>query len=260
MKQGLLVILCLFILSSCKNSTEKQTDNPNSSKTSKAEITAQKLEQNHHIDRFKANKAIAFQLKIQFENDSTFKAKISLNTDLNKIRVELRNGTTLIYDGKTAGLFPKNNYYKTASTDLWTWANLFALPFEVKQHARGWKLQSPETLNNTTYNRLAVNFDHNPIWPNQGWSTVYSSPSTGFIQMATFTSLATQQTPTQVVIYKDYFSLHEVPIAKHWEIYNWLDHERHLGKKIAEAEISQVKFIIPSKDYFKIQKQSHSIN
>lgn len=255
MKQSVLLLLTLLVLSSCKNSTKQQAKPTETTAISSAQSAAQDIAKAHHIKRFKVNKAISFQLKVKFAKDSSFAAKVSLNTKLDKIRVELHQGTVLIYDGKSTGIFPKSNAYPQAASDLWTWANLFALPFEVEQYAHDWKTQTPDSIDAKSYKRLAINFSENPIWPNQQWTTLYTSPSTGFLHLATYKSAAPQH-PTRAVIYDNYFSLHGVPIAKQWKIYSWDTQKNQRGQKLAEVEISQVRFFLPSKDYFKIQPQS----
>ncbi len=148
MKNYLLLLGVLFLLSGCKNKTEAHKNSSTPKKTSvqtpktPAEKVAFKAARAHHEKNFTSQKAIAFTLEVKQNNGTKFQANISFLTDLSKIKVTKNDGTTLIHNQGESAYFPKDKNYKNAKRDLWIWATIFSLPFKLNDPARTWNHKS----------------------------------------------------------------------------------------------------------------------
>lgn len=265
MKKTIPILFLLCFLSACKKGKkEKKTLSDqieNSAKpTTKtaSEKVISSIEQAHQKANFLEKKAVTFTINIKSKNREELNARVSFLTNYKKIKVEKSDGTTIIYNGQKAVLFPKSNNYDRAKKDLWTWVNLFSLPFRLEQSDTGNK--SEDSLHNKSYNTLRLTLKN--INPNasEDHLKLYAAKTTGFITAAIFTQNSKKLLDhAQATLFKDYFSLKGVPIAKYWEFYKWNQGKGIYGDKQGEVTFSKVKFFDPPQNYFYSPKEAVSI-
>lgn len=262
MKVNHLLIFCLILLSSCKNNSEtsSEPENPSEVKETKAANNpalnlAKAIETAHHQKAFQAEKAIKFHLDLNFGANTRINATVSMMTDSSKIKIEKSDSTTLYYNGNKMMLSPKDKNYKQARFDMFTWAYFFALPQKLTDPGSVLSDYKSRKLLDVKHETAQLTFHPKTGDTPKDWYILYVNPHTKLLKAAAYIitsdkTVSEAEKSPHVIVYEDYFTLGEVPIAKHWKFYNWEEDGIH-GDPIGEAEISDVHFFKPEVDYFK---------
>lgn len=266
-----LLVFCLLFLASCKNEKKENSEKSPHTKTEKpvktikpnpAKKLAKSIESTHHKENFTDKKAVSFHLNLSFDGQPRMGATVSLMTNYSKIKVEKGDGTTLIYDGKNAMLFPKNKMYKQAEFDMWTWAYFFSLPFKLTDPGTKWQDKGQDSINGKLYNTAKLTFEKGTGDSSDDWYVVYADKNTNMLAAAAYivtyggkNSKKAAENP-HAIVYKNYFTLKKVPMAKNWEFHHWSKDKGVYGKPIGKATISKVKFFNPSQGFFTAPKDA----
>jgi len=219
-----------------------------------AQQLAKTIERTHHKKTYEEFKAIRFELHLTYDGKTTESFRVSYLLDRSKIKVKkLKTNTTLIYNGKANFLFPKSDAYPKAYRDLWTWVTLFSLPFNLTTSHTILKQKSQEKFNHKRYQTLAFNLGEQQGAFAHEWLTLYSSSSTNFLTAVRVNKPEqTLYNTAQAIVYKRFFSLNRVPMAKYWDFYHWNSTKGIYGDRIGRATLSKVKFFNPPKNYFHV--------
>lgn len=246
MKKTLLLFLSLCLLVSCQHKKQEKATPVNL----KADSIAQKLsrftEEVYHKTEFKSYKAISFNLEINRNNAKTVNLKVSFNTDFSRLKIEDKSGIILLFNN--GDLYAPNE--ADIDENLLTYANLFALPFRLKDSELSNGNDSGEDFDGKTYSTFQL--ESNVLFSKKNESLkIYTDQRTGFLATAIFLNRKDEPfKQARAVVFKNHFTLKQIPMAKNWEFFDWNEKEG-LGKKIGEATISKVKFFSPEKGFYK---------
>lgn len=259
MKHLISLIFCAALCMSCGNQSKKSAKKKKAETSQEMTVTpaqqlARTIERTHHKKTYDKFKAIRFELHLTYNGEEDKTLRVSFLVDQNKIKVEkLNTNTTLIYNGEASFLFPKSEAYPKAYRDLWTWASLFSLPFNLPQSNAALKEKSHDKFQHKRYQTMAIKLDGSRRAFEQPWLTLYSSSSTNFLSALRVNKPNQNLYNTaQAVVYKSFFSLERVPMAKYWDFYHWNSTKGIYGDRIGRATLSKVTFFNPPKNFFHI--------
>lgn len=270
MKFNYLLIFCLILLSSCKNKSETSSEAENSSEVKETKAPdspalnlAKAVEVAHHQKAFQVEKAIRFHLDLNFGANTRVNATVSMMTNSSKIKIEKSDGTTLFYSNNEMMLSPKDKNYEQARFDMFTWAYFFALPQKLTDAGTVLTDYKKRKLMGEKYETAQLTFKPKTGDAPKDWYILYANPHTKLLKAAAYIvtldkTVSEAEKAPHVIVYEDYFTLGEVPIAKHWTFYNWEEDGIH-GDPIGEAEISDVHFFKPEAGYFQAPEDAVKI-
>ena len=138
MKKILLILSVLAILGCNQNQKKGSPENekitepdggPGNEAISPAVAVAfaQNIEAAHNKQDWEAKKAVSFDIDLSFGGQERLTAKIISLTNSTGVRVDKKDGSKLIYNGKNVFLSPANANDKGARFDMFTW-NYFFFP------------------------------------------------------------------------------------------------------------------------------------
>ena len=260
--KNLLFLFSLLTIMSCKNPDKQKSSSENvllsdpdtareKDLDSPQAVFAKNIEEAHNIEEFKKHKAVSFNIVLSFGDNNQMNAKITSLTNSSKIRIDKKDGTLLIYNGKDAYICPANADDKGARFDMFTWQYFFFLPFKLTDPGTRWQEMGPQKTEGTIFNTGKLTFNSNTGDTPNDWYIVYQDPESGFLHAAAYivTFGSDKEKAAQnphAIVYKDYKVVNGVPFATTWEFHRW-SKENGIGDKIGEAKISDI-VLFPGKD------------
>lgn len=172
----------------------------------------------------------------------------------NKVRFDLEDGTTLVFDGERAWAAPKA--FPRARFHLLTWPYFIAAPFklgdpgtklvEVGEHALA-KGQDPLRVGRLTF---GAGVGDTP----DDWYDVYASPegrleALGYIVTYGKEAAEAEQAP-HACVYSEFVEVEGVLLAQSYRFYDWTRAGGIVGEPLGRVTLSEVSYVTPTKGDF----------
>lgn len=240
-----LLLFTVFSLIGCNNKNKEsensdQINDTTTTSSSEAKLFLKQIQDTYRTDDFESHQAITFE--VSSEADQSIN-KLSLQTDLSKIKMEMSNDDFIIFNnGKlyTSPEFPEENLAEFKNI-----IQLFGLAFNTETWVSKAQEKDKDSLQDEIYTTVKLKLKHADYLPTSSDLKVYTSPGTGFITVVDFKNKSPEH--NYRVFYKNYFSIGRIPFAKHWEIYEGnLPHTKHIDK----LSINRLKFFQPEEDFY----------
>ena len=266
----LILILLVITIASCKNKDSKdripvEPDNGigNGATVPPVLSFSENIEEAHNKAAFQMQQAVSFDIDLKFGGSQRLNAKVSMTTNSTRVKVEKADGSTIIYDGNEMAISPKDANSENARFDIFTWQYFFALPFKLTDPGTVWKDTGEKLLDSTNYQTSRLSFENNVGETPDDWYMVYQDPKTRLLKAAAYIvtfnteKQAAEQNP-HAIVYSDFEAVKQVTFATKWSFHNWSESEG-FGDKIGEAQISNIQFFNPEKNYFNIPENSKNL-
>ncbi len=264
MKHFLLLLSIMTIFGCNQNQKKDSPENekimtepdggPGNGAVSPAVAFAQNIEAAHNKQAWEAKKAVSFDVDLSFGGHERMTAKITSRTNSTRVRVDKKDGSKLIYNGKDVFLSPANANDKGARFDMFTWNYFFSIPFKFTDPGTNWELLDSLKIDSTPYATGKLTFGEQIGDAPDDWYVVYQHPETGLLHAAAYivtlgkTKEKAEENP-HVIVYHDYKKVDGIPVATKWTFHNW-DKENGIGEQIGEATISNIKFFDAKDELF----------
>lgn len=263
MKQFLLILSVLTIFGCNQNQKKDSPENERITETdgrsgneavSPAVAFAQNIEAAHNKQAWEAKKAVSFDINLSYGGHQRLAAKITSLTNSTGVRVDKKDSSKLIYNGKDVFLSPANANDKGARFDMFTWNYFFSLPFKLTDPGTNWELLDSLQVDETPYTAGKLSFGENVGDAPDDWYVIYQQPETGLLHAAAYIVTfgkakdKAEENP-HAIVYHDYKKVDEIPVATKWTFHNW-DNENGIGEQLGEATISNIKFFDAKDEFF----------
>ncbi len=221
---------------------------------------AQGIESAHNKADWNNKRAVSFDISLSFGGQERLNGKVTSLTNSSKVRIDKKNGTQLIYDGKEVYLCPSNADAKGARFDMFTWQYFFSIPFKLTDPGTKWESMESVQLNGNPYDVGKLSFENNIGDAPDDWYVVYQERQSGLLHAAAYiVTFGTEQEKAEqnphAIVYSDYKVIEGIPVATKWSFHNW-GKTTGFGDKIGEATISNVVFFEAEDSLFKEPKNS----
>ncbi|MEO6436839.1 MAG: hypothetical protein ABIP55_13915 [Tepidisphaeraceae bacterium] len=203
------------------------------------------IERSHGLSAWRRHRAVQCEFTLDIGEKRVIDGRLTAATDLSGSRLDLRDGTALVYDGTTAWVMPPRRDFDKARSHLLLWPYLLALPFTLRDAGSTLTSEGPLLLGGKHYDALRVSFAGSPA----DWHVLYPDGETGRLKaiafMAAFDPIPRRGDEPHAVIYTDFTEIEGVPLAQHWMIYHWNRAQGTVGDPIARAALRNVRFVQP---------------
>ncbi len=221
------------------------------------------VETAHAKTSFLENPSVQFDLQLFFGGQKQLDARITTLTNSGKIRMDIKNGVSLFFDGNDIYQTPANVNYPGARFDILTWSYFFLFPYKLSDPGTRWLDYPNRTLNGQDYLVKKLTFEENIGDSPDDWYVVYVDPEKQRIRYAAYiiTLYKSQQVAEEdphAIEYTDYRMVNNIPIAHQWTFWEWRENEP-LGKKLGTAKLSQIQFKNLSADFYKASQGAKKI-
>jgi len=257
MKKILIITLTILTISCNQNKKEEKIE----TNTKKEEVKkdyeirpsvsnpfVSAIENAHKKNLFLKHKSVSFSIDIKFGGKQRLNAKITMLTNTTKIRIDKKDGATLVYDGQDIFISPKDADDKRARFDMFTWTYFFGFPYKLNDPGTKWEVQKNRTLDNISYNTAKLSFDTGIGDSPDDWYVLYADPNTNLLKASAYIvtygsngDTAKAESDPHAIYYKSFKTINNIPFATKWEFYGWRS-EKGFTDKLGEASISNITF------------------
>ena len=212
----------------------------------------------HKKDFFKNKEAIQYDISIPFGGKQRLNATITQTTDSKKVKIENKNGSQVIYDGKEVFSVTNSKLSGKERFDVFTWSYFLALPYKLndegvhveKMEDKKWGLENYETSKLTFRSNIGDTPDD--------WYVLYKNPITDVLEGAAYIvscgkKIAKAEKDPHAIKYVDFVNVEGVPFATTWTFHNW-NLEYGYTDVIGEAQVTNLKFVDIDEEAFKKTK------
>lgn len=216
----------------------------------------QSIEEAHKRTAFLDHDAIQFRLRLYFGDKERLNARLTLTTDSRKGRLELENGENIYYIDHQVYHSPGLESNASTRFDAYTWSYFFLFPYKLSDEGTQWSVPRKDTLRGTTYNRQKLEFKAGTGDAPDDWYIVYTDPEAHMLRVAAYIvtankSIAEAEEDPHAIEYLNYENVEGIPVARNWRFWRWREKDG-LTEQLGRAELSELKFITPSSDFFRL--------
>lgn len=261
MKKIALAALAVITVASCKNETKKvETQETEQAAAVEVQSPVQQMlenvEQAHNKKAFLDKEMVQFDINLSFGGQTRLDGTVTMSTDSRFIRVDKKDGTSIVYDGENVWITPQDADLQGARFDIFTWSYFFALPYKLSDPGTITELVSSE--NNQEVIRLS--FEQGTGDAPDDWYEIYVNDQTNAIDYAGYivtyggTSVDQAAQNAHAIGYDEFKTINGIPIAHEWKFYNYqntVDTSTVIGNasltNLSFSTIDKSKFLKPEK-------------
>ncbi|MBI4483180.1 MAG: hypothetical protein HY652_09840 [Acidobacteria bacterium] len=214
----------------------------------------------HGLEAWRAKKALRADLLI--ESRSRLEGELLLEVNTGRVRMALRDGTLLIFDGQNAWVSPASSTFQRARFHVLTWPYFLAAP--MKLHDPGTKLAvlGPRELRGTSYQAARLTFQSGVGDTPDDWYLVYVDPRNhrlhALAYIVTYGQGAEEAAKDpHAITYDDSVTVDGVTLSTTWTLWHWSEDKGIHGDPIGKGKVANLEFVVPSPDAFSKPEDAH---
>lgn len=202
-----------------------------------------------------AAKALQARLSLSFGGRPALAGRILFRTDLGASRLELDDGTVVVFDGRSAWVSPASSPFKQARFHVLTWPYFVALPMKLRDPGTHLQALGERRLRGRSYAAARLTFDAGVGDTPEDWYVLYRDPSSGRLAAAAYVvtygkdAAAAAQEP-HAITYEDHVAVDGVQIATTWTFWHWSEARGIEGKPLGSGKLSELSFVQPGPEAF----------
>lgn len=213
------------------------------------------IEQAHNKEAFNNAQAISYDFSVSFGGNNRLTATITQLTDFSKIRIDKKTWTSIIYDGNEVFVNSRNDDYKGARFDIFTWPYFISLPYKLNDNGTQWSNEKKNKWGDAQFDSAKLSFDSGIGDTPDDWYVVYKNPETNVLEGAAYIvsfgkDLEKAESDPHAIKYSNFVEVNGVPFATKWTFHNWNEKDGYTDQ-IGEATIENIEFITVKDDVFK---------
>lgn len=266
MRFTFLLLLTLTILFACSSPSE--VEDTKSTPTTKEEMInqtpkppfVQQLEKAHATEKFHSRDLIAFDIDLTFKGNKALEGRIISSTDSGKIRLDKKDGTSIVFDGENTFVIPDNPEDKGARFAIFTWQYFVLAPFKLSDPGTKWEMLGDRPLFDKKYDAGKLSFTAGTGDAPDDWYIAFRNGETNltdamaYIVTAGGRSQEEAEKNVSAVTYHDYAEVGGVPMPKEMKFW-YYDLETGLKDQKGFAFLSNYEFMKMDESLFVAPKQ-----
>ena len=257
------VVLVLLLSTTTIAQTSKPTTQPDAKPTTQPlekpspfmASFADKIEKAHGKKAWLEKKAVEADLVLEFGGNEALNCKLIYDMHTSKARMELKDGTILVFDGEHAWVSPSESQVPMARFHLLTWSYFLAAPFKLRDPGTHLEPSGTLPINNIMSSTAKLTFDKGIGDAPDDWYIIY--PELGTDQLTAMAyivsygkDVAEAEKEPHAIVYHEYKDIEGVKLSTLWTMHHWSKKEGPHGDAIGKVKLSNTKFITPDKDAF----------
>lgn len=243
-------LLILAAFTACSPESQDSTETPPSPQINKVTYSPDPMvkawEMAHEKGQFLSHPVVSYDLDLWWGGKQVTQGKVSLTTDTGKLRFDLENGTSVVFDGDSVYQVPDTAKYRGARFDIFTWPYFFALPYKLNDPGVIWSETPHQELEGETFEAKKLSFEDGTGDSSRDWYIVYADREKQLIRYAAYivtmyASQAEAEEDPHAVGYSNYKEVEGVPISHTWTFFAWRENEG-LTDTLGHANLSNIQF------------------
>ncbi|MEL7089876.1 MAG: DUF6503 family protein, partial [Planctomycetota bacterium] len=219
----------------------------------------QAIEDAHAAATYENQAAVQSDIVIDF-GPMHLEGTMWFTPSMSKVRLELNDGTTIVYDGTAAWLSPADAAVPgpPARFHVLTWPYFVAVPYKLNDPGTNHADVGVKTVRdeNEKLPGVKITFDAGVGDTPDDWYMAFADPDTG--RLTALSYIVTYGTPLEeaskkpsIALYDDFVEVDGVPFATTWTFHYWDPESGITGDPKGSAKLSNISFVTPPADAFK---------
>lgn len=222
-----------------------------------------KIESAHKKEEFLSKKTVSFDIDIFFGENQAFKGKVTTLTDSTKIRMDMENGVSLIFDGEKVYQTPPDVEDARMRFHIFTWSYFFLFPYKLSDPGTLWNEYENNKLADKSFDTQKLTFEKGVGDSPDDWYIVYADPETNVLKYSSyivtfFESKEEAEKDPHAIEYSNYKEIKGIPISTHWEFWGWTE-KKGLTDNLGYADLTNIEFVDVEADFFSKPENSKII-
>lgn len=215
----------------------------------------QGVEKAHHKAIWDTKHAIRAKIVVTSEDQEYFNGTMLYDLRTGQVRMDMKDETTLIFDGQTAWVSPASSKFQSARFHLLTWPYFLAIPMKLGDPGVKLDITGPRMLGRIMCDTAMITFERNVGDTPDDWYRLYVNSRTrqvkGMAYIVTYgSSVRDENQEVHVITYDAYQNLDGVQLATIWTFHDFSETLGVAGKPKGRVELTDLEFITPQDDAF----------
>jgi len=233
--------------------TEEPTSQPISDAgMSEAEAIAAATESAQGAEAWEAHDSFATDIVIEMGGEMRVDGTVTMKTDMSRTRIDLNDGTTMIWDGDRAWVTPAEANSPMVRFSLLTWPWFIAAPFKMRDP--GSEIESLGTQQHRGWGHTAtrMTFDEGVGDSPDDWYINYHCPNTDKLlaQAYIVTYFGSEEPEPHAIEYGGFQTVDGVLLASNWNFVDWSEEEGPHGEARGNAALTNMRFLTPEANFY----------
>ncbi len=210
----------------------------------------------HGIAAWRAQSAVAAQITVRFGGQLMVQGTLLCETQGGRVRMELADGTVLLFDGHDVWTHPANSPFQGARFHVLTWPYFLAVPMKLRDPGAALANLGVQPLDATRQLPAArLTFAPGTGDSPDDWYVIYLDPTTrrvaAMAYIVTFgRDLAAAEKEPHAIAYEDWTEVNGVWFARKWGFFNWDPARGLVGEPLGQATLDDLRFVTPDPQAF----------
>ncbi|WP_428389677.1 hypothetical protein [Mucisphaera sp.] len=207
------------------------------------------IELAHGAELYHEKSAVQADFEVVFGGNNLIAGTMLFNNEVSKARMDLEDGTVLVFDGNNAWVSPEDAEFKNARFHLLTWPYFLAAPMKLSDPGVNYKELDFQPLDEQ--NHLAavkMTFDAGVGDAPDDWYILLKDPDTDALRamayIVTYGKDSVDEATSQpgIIEYANFKTVEGVAFSTEWAFSHW---DPELGKQASKgtASISNIRFV-----------------
>ena len=216
---------------------------------------AAKIERAHGINAWCSKPAMSSEITVTLGDNTVLEGTLLMEIKGSRSRIELTDGTMLIFDGTEAWVSPATADFEGARFHLLTWPYFIAVPMKLQDHGATLTLLGEKQLGGEYYDAARLTFDPGTGDTPDDWYVTYADPSTGRLAAMAYivtygkTRSEADKEP-HMITFDEFKAFDRVVVSTTWRFWHWSHDKGKHGDPIGQVTLSDVKFVNPPANAF----------
>jgi len=214
-----------------------------------------KVEHAHGSRQWQRKQAVSADVVVQLGGNKMIDGTFIFDTSVGKVRAELTDGTTLVFDGKQAWVSPANAPIKAARFHVLTWPYFIAAPMKLRDPGSNLALLDDGDLFGRSCQRAKLTFSDGVGDAPDDWYILYVDPATHWLRAMSyivtyFESTENAEKEPHAIVYDDFVNIEGVIFSRKWTFHHYSEEKGIHGEPMGSARINNIRFITPAENAF----------
>lgn len=219
-----------------------------------ADDFAMRIEKAHGGDAWDAHQALEVPISVSFGGNTILDGTLLMDTPGGRTRLELKDGTVLVFDGSDAWVAPADSKFQGGRFHALTWSYFLAAPMKLDDPGSQLEDLGEMPFRDNELAAARLTFGDGVGDSPDDWYIAYRDDAdhlAGMAYIVTFSkSVEEAEKEPHAIVYGDWVDVDGVQVATEWSFHNWNEEEGIVGDPIGHAELGTPKFVEPAADAF----------
>lgn len=203
------------------------------------------IEAAHGAPALRAAGTVSADITIDFGGKRAIDGRIHFTADGGRSRIEMRSGTTVVFDGEKAWVSPASAEFPMARFHALTWPYFALAPFKLRDGGAHLADSGTLPLTGSPLPAMRLTFAPGTGDAPDDWYLVYTDPQTAQVQglayIVTYGKAKDAASEPHAVVYGDYVQVDGVTLATSMTFFNWEQDKGVVGEPIGVGRLSNIR-------------------